>query len=590
MENSLADLNILALDCQTTGATPGTGHLLEIGWINTRASALKHTSDLIAESYLLNLPPEVQIPRSVMRITGISREDLSAAVALREVWTKLTLAARQVAVANRFARCPTVIHFSRFEEPFLRELHLKNAANLSFPLQIICTHEISKHLLPGLPRKGLRAVAGYFGHSVPEFRRSADHAVATAFIWKIVVELLKTERGSTSLKQLMEWLTSKPPILNSGRFYPMEPEARLKLPNGPGIYRMRRINGDLLYIGKAKSIKQRVDSYFRSSGSQAEHILEMLTQAHRLDFTLSGSALEAAILESDAIKRHSPPYNVALRRRQRRLVFCSKDLKQQAAEADAVHSIGPLPFGSTVEALAAFAAWLDNGFRAEDEGFAKTAYTLLGLPGEYAPEISCLQEGSDIFFKKHQALLRPQSPLRTLTMIGFLLRREQLVTPERGEADEDGLNKGEQTGCPSTAGTGGYNWNAEAVAHAIESKIRHGAHLIRRCRWLCLLSESSLAWESPQAGNDHKIMVVFEGGAAVCRQILKAEERLWVPRGHVKKIRERQASFDLSTYDRLRVVTTELRRLVSEKRRIELCFGPKTVIGRIELEKALRWV
>ena len=123
---------------------------------------------------------------------------------------------------------------------------------------------------------------------------------------------------------------------------------------------MLRSNGDLLYIGKATSLKQRVNSYFRQKGSHAEHTLEMLSQAADLDVIRTGSALEAAMLESDEIKRHNPPYNVALQTGQRKLAFCSDDLQQSAGEPDAIHCIGPLPDGNSTAAIMAFAAWLKS--------------------------------------------------------------------------------------------------------------------------------------------------------------------------------------------------------------------------------------
>jgi len=63
-------------------------------------------------------------------------------------------------------------------------------------------------------RKSLRAIAGYFGHSVPELRRSAHHIAATAFIWRHLVQLL-AEKGIDTLAELKEWLkktSAKPPV------------------------------------------------------------------------------------------------------------------------------------------------------------------------------------------------------------------------------------------------------------------------------------------------------------------------------------------------------------------------------------------
>ena len=162
-------------------------------------------------------------------------------------------------------------------------------------------------------------------------------------MWQKIIAILNIKLGVYTLDQLGDWLSATEPAGRSRGVYPRAPEKRLRLPDEPGIYRMLRANGDLLYIGKAKSLKMRVNSYFRPKAPHAEHILEMLTQAHRLDYTLTGSAVEAAMLESDEIKRHSPPYNIALRNRRRRLAFYTKDLSRHATVSDRESVIGPLP-------------------------------------------------------------------------------------------------------------------------------------------------------------------------------------------------------------------------------------------------------
>src|SRR5262245_66026480 len=80
---------------------------------------------------------------------------------------------------------PTVIHFARFEQPFLRAL----AAGV-FPLDVVCTRDIARRLLPNLPRCSLRALAGYFGHAVGALRRSADHVESSAFVWQVLISLV----------------------------------------------------------------------------------------------------------------------------------------------------------------------------------------------------------------------------------------------------------------------------------------------------------------------------------------------------------------------------------------------------------------
>ena len=107
----------------------------------------------------------------------------------------------------------------------------------------------------------------------------------------------------------------------------------------------------------------------------------MLTQAQKLDFTLTGSALEAAMQESDEIKRHSPPYNIALRSRQRKLVFCTKDLSRHARVADEDYTIGPLPDGRFIAAVSAMGQWITDGHRSDGPGaFIYRLHPYWGFP------------------------------------------------------------------------------------------------------------------------------------------------------------------------------------------------------------------
>jgi hypothetical protein len=133
-------------------------------------------------------------------------------------------------------------------------------------------------------------------------------------------------------------------------------------------------------------------------------------------------------------------------------------------------------------------------------------------------------------------------------------------------------------------------WTSEAVVRSIEHAIMHGALLIRRARWLCLLSESSLAWEVCNAGSQRKNVLLFKNGAVDSRQELSAEKATPLSAGSAKRIPERQKIFDLTTYERLRVVTTEMRRLVGEGRKIELRVRPTAILSGRQLAKLLPWV
>ena len=593
MTATLAELEILTLDCQTTGANPDKGHLLEIGWLPTRASAADNPAMTGLKTYLACLPADAAIPRVVQRITGISDGSTTAAVSSKNIWQNLIESTRKITAGSPSAACPVVIHFARFEEPFLRRLHQKNNPEGPFPFRIICTHEIAIRLLPDLPRRGIRAIAGYYGHSMPELKRSSDHVVATAFIWKKMVELLDTACGVSGLDQLAGWLAATKSPGRSKRTFPMNPKIQIGLPDKPGIYRMLPAkNGDPLYIGKAKSLKQRVKSYFRQKATHAEHTLELLTQARELDFTITGSALEAAILESDEIKRRSPPYNIALRRRARELTFFSKDLCRNSAAVERDFPVGPLPAGRFIQTVSAFGLWLAHGMQENDDYHLNIAHSVLALPPEYTPEIDCLRGGFKIFGENYSSLMvQPhQSALRFLTALGAQLWRQRLETAALAEMvaekekDKDNID-GEQKNSDKE-----HVWTPEAVARSIENMVLHSAHLIRRARWFCLLSESSLTWSSADHRDKFKMLLVFKNGSVLERDKVKSAKKAPIPPGYTKSFRTRQKDMNLTTYDRLRVVTTELRRLVSEGRVVELRLGPGVTLSCQEIIKVLRWV
>ena len=588
--SNLADLKILALDCQATGANPAKGHLLEIAWVPACASAPETRVISALQSYLVRLPDQAAIPRAVQRITGISDPSLSSAIPSNMAWHHLLTAAGETAAANHLLACPLVVHFARFEVPFLQDLHRRHGPAGPFPFRILCTHEIAIRLRPDLPRRGIRAMAGYYGHPLPEFKRSGDHAVATALIWQKMVELLNTACGISKLEQLIDWLASTRPAGRSQRTFPMDPQLRRHLPDKPGIYRMLAGNGDLLYIGKAKSLRQRVNSYFRQKAPLAEHTLEMLTQARGLDVTRTGSALEAALLESDEIKRYSPPYNIALRRLQRRLVYCGRDLSRRDALDDKEYLAGPLPAGKSSEALAAFGIWFNNAMQLDVDNAAGIGYAMLTLPAEYAPEIDCLQQGFERFGRQHRDRSVNQTPLRFLTSLGAKLWQEKLAAAALAEsAGENPDNAAEDDGQQNEAGDE-FVWTPPAVAGAIERMIMHSAHLMRRARWYCLLSDSTLAWTAAEPAQENKIMVVFENGRIIERNELISAGELALSPGFARSFRDRQKNIDLKTYDRLRVLTTELRRILSEGRNIELRLGPRTILRRQQLAKVLQWV
>ena len=81
------------------------------------------------------------------------------------------------------------------------------------------------------------------------------------------------------------------------------------LPTRPGVYRMYDDKDEILYVGKAKSLKSRVSSYFRSTALEGK-TLALVAKIARVEYTITASETEALLLEQSLIKEHKPPYNI----------------------------------------------------------------------------------------------------------------------------------------------------------------------------------------------------------------------------------------------------------------------------------------
>jgi excinuclease ABC subunit C len=86
-----------------------------------------------------------------------------------------------------------------------------------------------------------------------------------------------------------------------------------RLPKGPGVYLFRGAKGDVLYIGKAKSLRSRVRSYFNRSGDTRQGIGRLVQRVRDVEVIVTGTEAEALHLEQNLVKRHRPPFNVRLR-------------------------------------------------------------------------------------------------------------------------------------------------------------------------------------------------------------------------------------------------------------------------------------
>jgi DNA polymerase-3 subunit epsilon len=310
-------------------------------------------------------------------------------------------------------------------------------------------------------------------------------------------------------------------------------------------------------------------------------VLEMLSQACDIDYTDTDSAVEAAVLETDEIKRHSPPYNIALKHGDREIGFSTRDFLNQWPKPDKTEILGPLPSPDALVPLA-----LLNELTAAREAQTEDVSVALNIPGEYAPALSVFREGLTEFFQRYEAELRPNSAYRNFIRLGAMFWKKRMEAAaetilEAEDLIEEGIDEIEDEK---------WEWTPDAVTNAVEGVVRRCVHLIRRARWFCLVSESSLAWERGHKGKFYRNYLVIHKGKPVGKGVLKDGEDIPVPSGYQRSTLLRQQSFDVATYDRMRVVTTEIRRLLSEGREVELCLRPNTVLQNKSLKRFLLWI
>ncbi len=333
----------LFIDCQTTGMRPSSGELLEIAWCwhDEIPSELLQKMPILLKSRLLQTEA-LELPRRISQITGIQNHDLATGFNSIEVLSELRGDVARLEADGSQVIC--VIHHSPFEIPFLKIFFALDGGEI--PFRILDSSKIAKRLLPRLPSCNLRALAGHFGQPLQDLKRAREHASATAEIWLQLLSELEVLQ-IRSFESIEIWLKTKPsrkkaePKKRVTYEYSIGKEFRLGLPTDPGIYRMIAGNGRVLYVGKATSLRSRVNSYFRGQKGRDPKKLEMLTQVKNIEVTKTRGPLEAAVLENEEIKRHNPPYNVSLKVGFRSLLFYDREFNTCSKIHSAENSFGP---------------------------------------------------------------------------------------------------------------------------------------------------------------------------------------------------------------------------------------------------------
>lgn len=286
------------VDIETTGGKPTRDKIIEI-------AIVRHNGTEIVERFSTLVNPGVPIPFEITRLTGI-REDM-----VRE-------APRFFEVARRIVELTQdaifVAHNVRFDYSFIKR-EFEELGYL-FQSKRLCTVRLTRKLIPGLPSYSLGRLSLSLSLHHESRHRALGDAEATAQLFAHLFALAQQSDLEKAIEQETKTALLPPELA--------EEQVR-NLPEVPGVYYFLDAHDNILYIGKSTNLKKRVYQHFQAD-HKSEKSIEFKNSIRSIRYELAGNELVSLLMESEAIKKHKPPYNRAAR--QSMLghgIFCYED-------------------------------------------------------------------------------------------------------------------------------------------------------------------------------------------------------------------------------------------------------------------------
>ncbi len=289
----LEDAEYVVVDLETTGLRPGSSQICEIGAVRVRGFEL-------VEEFQTLVDPRVPLGAVISALTGLTDRQLRGApppsLAVRRF---LAFAGDSVLVA----------HNARFDLAFLdRETERLTGSRLAAP--VVDTVPLARRLLAGrVPRASLAQLSYFFGTAVQPCHRALPDAQATAEVLLALIGLAQ-ERGARTVAELVGLSATRTRRVWDKR------HLAFGAPPHPGVYFFYDRNDQLLYVGRARDLRARLRSYFRSD-RQRPAVEAAVAAVERIEWRVLGSELEASLEELRLIRELRPPANARVARPER---------------------------------------------------------------------------------------------------------------------------------------------------------------------------------------------------------------------------------------------------------------------------------
>lgn len=272
------------VDIETTGGSTKSSKITEI-------AIFKHDGTQVIDSFVTLVNPEMPIPEFISRLTGIRDEMVENAPKFFEI-------AKQIIEFTE--DCVFVAHNVGFDYGIIR--HEFRLLGYDFRRPHLCTVRSARYVIPGHDSYSLGKLTRALGIQLNGRHRAGGDAEATAHLFTLLVE-----KDPTGLSTFIQEDVN-PKVLHPN----LDLDALEEIPNKAGVYKFYNEVNQLIYIGKSKHIRKRVDQHLRNNKTLKG--ATMMQEIARIEFELTGSELIALLYESELIKVHQPLYNRKLRR------------------------------------------------------------------------------------------------------------------------------------------------------------------------------------------------------------------------------------------------------------------------------------